>query len=336
MNKTRLDLFLASQHPQYSRTQIKKLIDEGFVLVDGERKKPSFILNGGEEIRIARRAPEIPKAEPEEIPLDILYEDDDLLVINKRAGIVVHPAPGNLRGTLVNAILYYLQAADKGPSALLPPSAAPRRTTDSTPASRLSRPPRIWDFSQRPGIVHRLDKGTSGVMVVAKNERAQRNLSDQFKNRKVEKTYQALVFGKFLQKRGTISFSIGRDREHRRKFSSRSRRTREAVTHFEIVRQREGIALLTIKLETGRTHQIRVHLSESGHPIVGDSVYGAKSFLSQIKEEGMREILEEVSRPMLHAWRLSFFHPARRERVSFEAPFPADFCLVEGLLRGDA
>ena len=298
MEKTRLDLFLAKTHPHYSRSQIKKLIEDGFVLIDGQKKKPSFILHGGEKIEMIRRAPEIPKAEPEAIPLNILHEDDDILVINKEAGMVVHPAPGNFRGTLVNAALHHLRGAPVG----------------------------VQNFEPlRPGIVHRLDKGTSGVMVVAKNDSAHKDISSQFKNRHVEKTYQALVFGKFSQKEGVISRPIGRDAAHWRKFSSRTRHAREAVTHFKVVKQYEGIALLQLKPETGRTHQIRVHLSEFHHPIVGDTMYGAKSFISSIKDERVREMLMAVSRPLLHAHELRLTHPRTREKIGFVAPLPADF-----------
>ena len=304
MQKTRLDQYLAAQHQHYSRTQIKKLIDEGFVLVDGRTRKPSFLLSGGENIEMVRRAPEIPKAEAEELPLEILYEDDDLMVINKAPGMVVHPAPGNITGTLVSAILHHLRRSAR--------------------------------FGEtRPGIVHRLDKGTSGAMVVAKNDQVQRSLSNQFKDRKVEKFYRAVVFGTFKQKSGTINKAIGRDTIHRRKFSSKTKHAREAVTHYEVTRQYRGLALLTLKLETGRTHQIRVHLSESGHPIVGDTLYGAKSFLSSIKDEGIAADLGALERPLLHSWRLAFFHPAKKgEKVSFEAPIPEDFQRVVRLLEG--
>lgn len=308
MNKTRLDAYLAAQHRYYSRTQIKKLIEDGFVLVDGQKRKPSFLLAGGERIDMVRRAPEIPKAEPEEIPLDILYEDEDLMIINKAAGMVVHPAPGNYKGTLVSAILHHLGR----PGTSIPEG-------DARPL--------------RAGIVHRLDKGTSGIMVVAKNDLAQRRLSQQFKDRKVEKVYQALVFGSFKQKSGTIDLAIGRDTQHRRKFSSRSRHTRSAVTHWEVARAFAGFTLLRIRLETGRTHQIRVHLSETRHPVVGDTTYGAKSYLSSVKDESLRERLEGLGRPMLHAWRLGFRHPTSGEEMSFEAPLPPDLRSVLEFLK---
>jgi 23S rRNA pseudouridine1911/1915/1917 synthase len=296
LQKTRLDQFLVLRHPYYSRTQIKRLIEQGFVLINDEKiLKPSFLLHGGEKIEMVRRMPEIPEAQPEELPLTILYEDADLIVINKAAGMVVHPAPGNITGTLVNAILHHSKDLQG-----------------------------IGDV-KRPGIVHRLDKGTSGVMVIAKNDAAHRDLSKQFKDRKVDKTYQALVFGKLLRKEGTIAFAIGRDKAHRRKFSSRTQRGRDAVTHYKLTKQYEGLAHLTIKLETGRTHQIRVHLSESHHPIVGDTLYGAKSYLSSIRDNELRLRLEEVSRPLLHAAELKFTHPRSKEWLEFAAPLPKDF-----------
>ena len=298
MEKIRLDQFLTQHHPQYSRMQIKKLIEGGFVLVDGEKKKPSFLLRGGEDIEIKRRAPEIPKAVPEKLPLDILYEDDDMIVIHKAAGMVVHPAPGNINGTLVSAILHHLGEG--------------------------------WCQGEgvRPGIVHRLDKGTSGVMVIAKTEFTLRHIALQFKNRTVEKVYQALVFGEFDQKQGTINFAIGRDTQHRRKISSKTRWAREASTSYEVKKQYQHLALMELRPKTGRTHQIRVHLSEKHHPVVGDTLYGAKSYLSRIKDEELLKRLEEVDRPLLHAAELSIDHPVTGKRLQFKAPLAEDFRLV--------
>ena len=309
MKKTRLDLYLASQNKHDSRSQIKKLIEDGFVLIDGEKRKPSFLLKGGEKIEMVRRAPEIPKAVPQELPLQILHEDEDLIVINKAVGMVVHPAPGHFDGTLVNAILYHLKI----------------------PPVPLLQSGEHEDF--RPGIVHRLDKGTSGVMVIAKNDQARRSLSNQFKDRTVEKTYQAVIFGKFPQKKGMISQAIGRDTQHRRKFSSRSRMTREAVTYFETGEEFPGLSLILLKPKTGRTHQLRVHLSEAHHPIVGDAAYGAKSYLSSIKEEVFVPVLTEVDRPLLHAFELKFNHPRDGRRVEFQAPLADDFRQVLDFLR---
>ena len=310
MEKIRLDQFLVLRHPHYSRTRIQELIEEGFVLVDGQKRKPSFLLHGGEDIQMKRRAPEIPKAVPEDLPLNILHEDEDLIVINKAAGMVVHPAPGNFNGTVVNAVLHYLEI----PS----PSLGGVRTGKAESFAANSG-------EIRPGIVHRLDKGTSGVMVIAKNDFTLDQLSKQFKNRSVQKLYLALVFGSFPQKRGAIIKAIGRDTQHFRKFSSRTKKAREAVTHFEIEKQYEALTLLKLKPETGRTHQIRVHLSEFHHPIVGDTLYGAKGFISSIKDERIAEALSTLTRPLLHAAELHLTHPTSQKRLSFSAPLPNDF-----------
>lgn len=332
MEKIRLDQFLTRQYPQYTRSRIKKLIEDSFVSIDGEvRTKPSFILRGGEKVEMKRRAPEIPEAIPENIPLHILYEDHDIIVINKAAGMVAHPAPGNFQGTLVNAVLHHLkifsETVEKTLDARRPTkpdagvlSCTSRRDEEGNAADGV-----LSTVSIRPGIVHRLDKGTTGVMVIAKNEHALRELSRQFKSREVEKYYKALVFGKFPKKSGTISLAIGRDTVHRRKFSSKTRKAREAVTHYEVEKQGESLSFLKLKLETGRTHQIRVHLSEMGHPIVGDTLYGAKSFLSMVKNEQVRSQLEIVTRPLLHAAQLSLTHPAQKEKLTFSAPLPDDF-----------
>ncbi|MBI2981210.1 MAG: RluA family pseudouridine synthase, partial [Deltaproteobacteria bacterium] len=303
MQKTRLDRFLTNQHPQLSRTELKKMIDEGVVTVDGIVRKPSYLLKGGEKIEFKRRSPPRPNSGPEEIPLDILYEDEAILVLNKPAGMVVHPAAGNYSGTLVNALLYHFDSMRAGPARL---AFAPAKRAD------------------RPGIVHRLDKGTSGVMVVAKTDLALRNLMNQFKRREVEKTYLALVFGRFQKKEGMIDFAIGRDLVHRRKFSSKSRFKREAVTHYRVKEEYPGLTLLEVYPKTGRTHQIRVHLSEAGHPIVGDTHYGAKSFLSSVKDEVVRGALEGLIRPFLHAASLKFSHPETRDPLNFSAPLAED------------
>ncbi len=303
MQKIRLDIYLAKNSRERSRSEIKRLIDAGDILVNGEPRRPSFLLKGGERIEFRRRTPprlrgEPPKSGPEPIPLDIIYEDRQILVLNKQAGLVVHPAAGNYSGTLVNALLWHSQT---GLTA---------------------------DF--HPGLVHRLDKGTSGVMVIAKTEASQRDLMLQFKRREVEKTYLALVFGRMARKEDVISVPIGRDTHQRRKFSSRSRKTREATTFYRVKEEYSGLTLLEVFPKTGRTHQIRVHLSEAGHPIVGDTHYGAKSCLSSV-DENIRDRLAGLTRPFLHAFRLSFIHPAEKMKVRFEAPLSTD---LEELLEG--
>ncbi|MBI4197053.1 MAG: RluA family pseudouridine synthase [Deltaproteobacteria bacterium] len=305
MKKTRLDVYLAGQHLEQSRSEIQRMITNGFILVNGEPRKPSYLLKGGEKIEVKRRSPPPPPAGPEAIPLDLLHEDEAIIVINKPAGLVVHPATGNYSGTLVNALLHHLQKKN------LPPELS------------------------RCGLVHRLDKGTSGVMVIAKTEEAQRDLANQFKNRVVEKTYLALVFGPVAKKEGRIEIPIGRDQQHRRKFSSRSRYTRQATTLYRVKKEFNRLSLLEVFPKTGRTHQIRVHLSEIGHPIVGDIHYGAKSRLSTIKDEENRNILEQMTRPFLHAASLSFVHPSHHNRVSFSAPLPLELQHILDLVSAD-
>ncbi|QQR80637.1 MAG: RluA family pseudouridine synthase [Deltaproteobacteria bacterium] len=334
MEPKRLDHIMVLRHPYYSRTQMKKLIEDGFVKINGEVKtKPSLILKGGEEIELVRRGPEIPKATPENIPLNILYEDDDLIVINKAAGMVVHPAPGHFHGTLVHALLHHFGAPlpilnelevntmDAGVSVEDSEDEEELRE-DAEDSETLDYPP---DETFRPGIVHRLDKGTSGVMVSSKNDWIHHRLSNQFRDHTVEKIYETLVFGKLTPKKATISQAIGRDTQHRRKFSSKTNKSREAVTHYEVVKQYENIAHVRVKIDTGRTHQIRVHLSEKNHPILGDTLYGAKSFISMIKDEVLHQKIEEGTRPILHAKKLSFTHPRTQERMTYETNLPEDF-----------
>lgn len=229
------------------------------------------------------------RAGAEEIPLRILHEDDDVLVLDKPAGMVVHPAAGNWRGTLVNALLY-----------------------------RLGRLPGALE---RPGLVHRLDKETSGCMVVAKTEPALHALQAAFKSRRVEKVYLALAHGAPPPER-TIRTLFGRHPVHRKRFTGKVKVGREAVTHFRVLEQLGGAALLEVRLETGRTHQIRVHLSEAGHPLLGDALYGGKR---RKADPAVLRAQEELGRVALHALRLSFEHPRTGARVSFEAPVPEDF-----------
>lgn len=330
MEPTRLDQIMVMRHPYYSRTQIKKLIEEGFVKINGEIKtKPSLILKGGEEIELLRRAPEIPKATPENIPLTILYEDDDLVVINKAPGMVVHPAPGHFNGTLVHALLHHLAPTCHSEGGTSFPEMAEDQIEEVVEDEDGAEIHPFENGGQggiyRPGIVHRLDKGTSGVMVVAKNDWIHHRLSLQFKDHTVEKIYEALVFGQMTPKKATISKAIGRDSQHRRKFSSKTNKAREAITHYEVLNQYPAIAHLKIKIDTGRTHQIRVHLSEKNYPIVGDTMYGAKSFISMIKDVELLQIVESLTRPLLHAKKLEFTHPRTQQRLSFEAELPSDF-----------
>ncbi|HLE71387.1 MAG TPA: RluA family pseudouridine synthase [Vicinamibacteria bacterium] len=290
----RIDVALTLRLPDVSRAQAKRWIEEGRVTVDGRPVRASRICRGGERVEVAIPPPAPATPVPEAIPLDILYEDRHIVVVNKRAGMVVHPAPGHACGTLVNALLAH--------------------TTDLSGIGGV----------MRPGIVHRLDSGTSGVMVVAKNDRAHRSLQAQFQKRSVSKVYLALAHGT-TPERFAIDRPIGRDVLHRTKISSRTRSPREAMSEGKRLERLPGCSLLEIRILTGRTHQIRVHLSEEGHPLVGDRDYGAPS-------KAIR-LLRNFERPALHAFRLEFQHPETGERVSFEAPLPDDITRLLDELR---
>lgn len=294
---SRLDVFVARRLPALSRSQIQRLIREGHVRIAGGLVKPSWPVQAGLIVDVSVPAPVRATPEPEALPLTILYEDADLVVIDKPAGLVVHPAPGHARGTLVNALLHHVQ----GLSGL--------------------------GGVARPGIVHRLDRDTSGAMVVAKHDRAHRALANQFRDRTVGKEYLALVWGT-LRRGQTIDRPIGRDPRHRQKMSSRAKRARPAFTRVVDVEPLGGVSLARVTIGTGRTHQIRVHLSESGHAIVGDTVYGGTRRVP-VRLHAVRRL----TRPFLHASRLTFAHPADGRAVAFEAPLAADLAAVLEELR---
>lgn len=275
----RLDKFVGESCPELSRTHSQKLIADGFITVNGKAAKASHKLNTGDKIDVTI-PPEPPsQLASENIPLDIIFEDKDILVIDKPAGMAVHPAPGSPTHTLVNAVLAYL----------------PGLASD--------------EDSLRPGIVHRLDKDTSGLILVAKNRVAQAYMSDQFKVRSVSKKYIVLVKGKLAPEKGIIEAAIGRDPRHRQRMAVVSR-GREARTDYRVIRYVGNYSLLEIRPETGRTHQIRVHLAAIGFPVVGDSQYGVKS--------------PHLSRQFLHAAGLRFKLPSTDEYVEFESPLPPD------------
>lgn len=286
----RLDRVLASEIEGYSRSQIQRLIEEGCVrLPRVAALKAGTPVRAGDTIEVRLPEPRGVALHPEDIPLDILFQDQDVAVVNKPAGMVVHPGAGRESGTLVHALLHH--------------------------AGDLSG----IGGELRPGIVHRLDKGTSGVMVVAKNDAAHRELSRQFHDREVEKEYVALVWGLVHQRR-RIDVPIGRDPVHREKISTRARRARAAVTRVTWARSIPGLTLLRVAIQTGRTHQIRVHLSAIGHPIVGDSLYGG---VHRRVPHHLRPV-QALTRPFLHAERLAFTHPSTGERLQFRAPLPDD------------
>ena len=286
----RLDLLVASRISGCSRSVAANLIRNGKIRVQGSAKKPGYRAKTGDEICGYIPPPEPVLFKPEPIPIDILYQDDDIIVVNKQPGIVVYPAPGHYGGTLVNALLYHCPGLEGVGQEL------------------------------RPGIVHRLDKDTSGVMVIAKNSAAHHNLAEQFKSRRVKKKYLALVYGRMESDSGTVSLPIGRHPVHRKKMSTHSRKSRTAETTWR-VRKRFALAtLVELSLKTGRTHQIRVHCAAIKHPVVGDPVYGGRKAGKSIAYD----LFRSVSRQMLHAWRLEFTHPANQKTLSFETPIPRD------------
>ncbi|MFZ5468422.1 MAG: RluA family pseudouridine synthase [Myxococcota bacterium] len=295
---TRLDHYLRAALLGLSRARIQRLIDEQRVEVDGQPAKASRKLKGGEEVRVTVPAPKAPSAVAQPLPLRILFQDADLVVVDKAAGMVVHPAAGNWEGTLVNALLFQIKDLAGVGDQL------------------------------RPGLVHRLDKDTSGCLVVAKNDQALAGLQAAFKSRKVVKTYLALVHGQ-PREAGTFRTLYGRHPVHRKRFTGKVKEGKPAVTHFEVRERFDGAALLEVRLETGRTHQIRVHLAEAGHPLLGDALYGG----AKRGPKNVREAMAALGRQALHAWRLAFDHPRTGERLFFEAEPPEDFQRALKVLR---
>jgi len=292
----RLDCFLAGELPDVTRSQLKRLIDDGRVEVTGAVAKAGLKLRGGERVCIQLPEPEPVAAVPEAIPLAILYEDPHLIVIDKPARMVVHPAPGHRHGTLVNALLHHCRDLSGIGGQL------------------------------RPGIVHRLDKDTSGVMVVTKDDRTHQQLARQFKAHTIQRSYRALVHGLVQNQRGTIDRAIGRHPGQRLKMSSSTRRGRRAVTHWQVLRRydRDRLTLLDLTLETGRTHQIRVHLAEMNLPVVGDPLYGSSRLARGLADPHLRQLVEQLGRQFLHAWQLGFVHPESAAEMLFCAPLPAE------------
>jgi 23S rRNA pseudouridine1911/1915/1917 synthase len=296
---TRLDRFLATVPALGTRSQAKHLIDAGRVRVDGVARKASFALTAGAHIEVAVPPPEPSSVEPEAIPLVILYEDADLLAIDKPPGMVTHPAAGARHGTVVNAVLHRLGSlAGVGEA-------------------------------DRPGIVHRLDRDTSGVLLVARTAAALADLGRQFRARTIVKRYLAVVHGQVAPATGTIDQSIGRHPRERKRMSVHSHRPRRAVTRFEVLERFPCATLLRLAPETGRTHQLRVHLAALGHPIVGDRVYGGR----RPPRAGMPEVLGTFARQALHAARLQFTHPRTLGSVTVESPLPSDLSELIGALR---
>jgi len=296
----RVDVLLSRKLPILSRARVQKLISEGRVSVNGVRVRSSFRPRSGDQVHTELPEPVPQEVLPRNIPIDVLMENEDFLVLNKPAGLVVHPAPGHLDDTLVSALLYHVKDLS-GIGGVL-----------------------------RPGIVHRLDKETSGALLVAKNDRSHRELSRLFKNGEIHKTYLTIVKGRVAEPEGKIDLPVGRHPVHRKKMSVVSRSGRRALTYYKCLRRFESLAasLLEVRIETGRTHQIRVHMAAAGYPVLGDPVYGGKKDI----EASIRRSGGHVCRQMLHASRLQWVHPQMGGSVCVEAPLAEDMEAVLALL----
>jgi 23S rRNA pseudouridine1911/1915/1917 synthase len=299
---TRLDLYLSRELANETRSTIQRLIESGNILVDGREARPSLKLRGGECVSVELPEPVTAAPLPEAIPLEVLHEDGDLIVINKPAGMVVHPGPGNSSGTLVNALLAHC-------------------TDLSGIGGEL-----------RPGIVHRLDKGTSGVMVIAKNDRSHQALSAQFSVHSIKRVYQALVYGSPREDSGKVEGQIGRHPTDRLRRSGLARHGKHAVTRWRVRGRYGRVCLVELRLETGRTHQIRVHMSESGFPLVGDPLYPDGGRFNNLADTRLRKLITGLGRQALHARTLGFIHPVSNAYLEFSVDMPADMaCLLEYL-----
>ncbi len=298
----RLDIFLSQRGSLLSRSRIKMLIEEGKVQVGGRKAKAALRLREKDVVTLTLPSPKKLAVGAEPIPLAILYEDPHLVVVDKPAGLVVHPGAGNYSGTLVNALLYHCPDLS-GIGGVL-----------------------------RPGIVHRLDKGTSGVLVVAKDDLAHRSLSDQFKKHTAKRRYLGIVFGN-LQAEGQAETTIGRHPVDRKKMSTHTKRGREARTRWKVVERFRHFNLVEFRLETGRTHQIRVHLSSLGHPLLGDPLYGGRKSVASLTPPSLRKGLQKLQRQALHAATLGFVHPTTGEAMEFSSPLPGDMKEALDLLR---
>ncbi len=306
---TRLDKYLASKIEDTSRTKIQEAIKEGHITVNGKEEKVSYPVEPGDELDVRIPIPTPPEVQPEEMPLDIVYEDDDLLLVNKSANMVVHPAKGNWSGTLVNGLMWH---------------------TDE-----LSEPE---EDTVRPGIVHRLDKDTSGLLVVAKNDTAHRVLNKYFRTKDIERTYWAIVWGTPDEKEGTITGAISRDPHNRKRMAVVPEdEGKSATTHYKVLEYFDHLTLLELKLETGRTHQIRVHLADNNLWVFGDQKYGGDSVRygpnTGSRRQMFQNLFASLQRQCLHAKTLGFEHPTTGEMVKFDSELPGDFQQVLGMLR---
>jgi len=304
----RLDKYITSFIQNATRNKVQKAIKEGYVLVNGKQEKVSYIMQPGDIIEISLPKPPPQKARPEEMDLDIVYEDEDLLVVNKTADMVVHPAFGNWSGTLVNGLLHHTQ-----------------RNLSSAD-----------DETLRPGIVHRLDKDTSGLLVVAKNDTAHQKLAEQFAEKEAERTYWAIVWGNPPEE-GMIEGRIGRSPHDRKIMTILKDRGKEAITHFTRLEVFDHLALLEIRLETGRTHQIRVHMQHSGYYVFGDQTYGGNTVRygpnTGSRKNMFKNLFAKMPSQALHAKTLGFIHPTTEEYVEFDSPLPENFQFVLDKIR---
>ncbi len=309
LSKQRIDKYIAMFIENASRTKVQKAINLGYVTVNGEPVKSNYLVRPEDEIEIELEYPDKQEIVPENIPLNIVYEDEFLLIINKSPGMVVHPAYKNYSGTLVNAIMYYAQQKKESLSSL--------------------------NGFERAGIVHRLDKDTSGLIVVAKDEVTHRKLSEQFFHHTIKREYNAIIWGKMKKKKGEISNKLGRDKRDRKKVAvlkNDDDSGKKAVTNYEVIEEFDFLSLVKLNLKTGRTHQIRIHLSDLGHPVFGDETYGGRephsTNLTSNKKAQIKNLLVQMPRQALHARLLGFIHPRTKEEILFESELPEDMAAI--------
>ena len=281
----RLDRFLSEELEDHSRSFLQKLIKEGLVTVDGKPVKANYRLSAGQQVSVQVREPEEMNIEPQEMPLDILYEDGDVCIVNKPKGMVVHPAAGHYRDTLVNGIMYHCQDSLSG-----------------------------INGSLRPGIVHRIDKDTTGALIICKNDKAHSCIAEQLKEHSITRRYRAIIIGNLSEDEGTVDVPIGRHPTQRKKMAVNRNNGKRAVTHYRVLARFRGYTYIECRLETGRTHQIRVHMASIGHPLLGDTVYGPA-----------KQAYPSLEGQTLHAMVIGFVHPTTGAYMEFEAPLPAYF-----------
>jgi 23S rRNA pseudouridine1911/1915/1917 synthase len=290
----RLDKYVADHIDNCTRAKAQILISQSLITVNDKVLTKSYSVKAGDKVSVIINDPEEVEIIPEDIPLDIIYEDNDILVVNKQKGMVVHPAPGNPNGTLVNALIFHCKGGLSGINGEI-----------------------------RPGIVHRIDKDTSGLLVVAKSDMAHNFLAEEIKEHNVKRVYYCVCYGKFKDSKGTINAPIGRDPKDRKKMTVTLKNSKPAVSHYEVLEEYEGFSLVKVKLETGRTHQIRVHMAYIGHAVAGDSVYGP------------RKCITELNGQCLHAKEIEFIHPVTRKLLQFETELPCYFkCFINKLSGG--